>query len=275
MPQPNFDVDALITEVAKGPKYALIDPHLVRRIAEEETSRQPKLALAIKSTRTRLHQLVGAYYDKPATYAQLHNLLKGLPDNAMPSLKSFALEAMPLHASTAERLPFLAEFYKVSLQNLGPINSVLDLGCGLNPLSIPFLPLAEGFTYEATDVLTPLLDFLNAYFLKIVVQGRASLLDLSNQIPKQAVDLVVMLKLIPLLDQIDKSIATKLLQELNAKAILVSFPLKSLGGRGKGMLATYQKRFEMLSTGLNAEIDEYRFPNELVYLIRKASLGQD
>ena len=275
MPQPKFDLESLVAEVTKGPKYALIDPHLVRQIAVEEAKRQPKIALAVKSTRTRLHQLVGAYYDKPSTYAQLKELLKALPDNSVESLKSFAYQAMPLHASTAERLPFLAEFYKVSLQKLGPINSVLDLGCGLNPLAVPFLPLAEGFSYQATDVLIPSLDFLNAYFVKVGIKGKAGLLDLSTQIPTQEVELAILLKLIPLLDQIDKSIAPKLLRELKAKTILLSFPLKSLGGHGKGMLATYQKRFEVLSTGMNAEVDEYRFPNELVYLIRKGSLGQD
>lgn len=274
MPQPKFNLEALVAEVSKGSKYALIDPHLVLQIAAEEAERQPKLALAVKSTRTRLHQLVGAYYDKPSTYAQLQDLLKGLPDTSINSLKAFARQAMPLHASTAERLPILEDFYNRSLQKLDPVNSVLDLGCGLNPLAIPFLPLNEGFTYQATDVLIPLLDFLNAYFSKIEVKGSASLLDLSTQIPDQEVDLVIMLKLIPLLDQINKSIAPKLLQNLKARALLVSFPLKSLGGRGKGMLATYQTRFEQLSSDLVAEIDEYRFPNELVYLIRKDSLGQ-
>lgn len=274
MPQPKFTLEALVAEVSKGSKYALIDPHLVLQIAAEEAERQPKLALAVKSTRTRLHQLVGAYYDKPSTYAQLQDLLKGLPDTSINSLKAFARQAMPLHASTAERLPILEDFYNRSLQKLDPVNSVLDLGCGLNPLAIPFLPLNEGFTYQATDVLIPLLDFLNAYFSKIEVKGSASLLDLSTQIPDQEVDLVIMLKLIPLLDQINKSIAPKLLQNLKARALLVSYPLKSLGGRGKGMLATYQTRFEQLSSDLVAKIDEYRFPNELVYLIRKDSLGQ-
>ncbi len=274
MPQPKLDLEALLAEVTKGPKYALIDPHLVRQIAEEEAVRQPKFALAVKSTRTRLHQLVGAYYEKPSTYAQLDGLLWGLTNNSVEALKSFAQKAMPLHASTAERLPLLADFYNVSLQGLDPVKSVLDLGCGLNPLAIPYLPLAEGFTYEATDVLIPLLDFLNAYFVKTSINGRAGLLDLSTQIPAQEVDLVIMLKLIPLLDQIDKSIAPRLLQNLKAKAILVSFPLKSLGGRGKGMLGTYQKRFEGLAEGLNAAFNEYRFSNELVYLIRKAPVGQ-
>jgi 16S rRNA (guanine(1405)-N(7))-methyltransferase len=275
MPQPKVNLEALVAEVSKGPKYALIDPHLVRQIATEESTRQPKISLAVKSTRTRLHQLVGAYYDKPTTYAQLHELLKNLPTISSESLKTFALQAMPLHASTAERLPFVADFYRVSLQNLNPISSVLDLGCGLNPLAIPFLPLAEKFTYEAKDVLLPLIDFLNMYFGKVGVQGKARLLDLSTQIPEQEVDLVIMLKLIPLLDQIDKGIASRLLQGLKAKAMLISFPLKSLGGRGKGMLITYQKRFEALSVGLNAKIDEYSFPNELVYLVRKDSHDQD
>ncbi len=275
MPQQKLDLEALVAEITKGPKYALIDPHLVHKIAAEEAERQPKLSLAAKSARTRLHQLVGAYYDKPSNYAQLRELLRALPEISTESLKSFARQAMLFHASTAERLPVLEDFYSRSLQKLNPVNSVLDLGCGLNPLAIPFLPLNEGFTYQATDVLIPLLDFLNAYFAKIKVKGNASLLDLSTQSPEQAVDLIMMLKLIPLLDQINKSIAPRLMQSLNAKAMLISFPLKSLGGRGKGMLNTYQKRFEQLSFDLNAQIDEYRFPNELVYLVRKASIDQD
>ncbi|MEA4812143.1 MAG: hypothetical protein VB108_06210 [Anaerolineaceae bacterium] len=270
MPPTKLDPDHLTAEITKSPKYRQMNPHLVRRIAEEEAARQPKVALAVKSARTRLHQLVGAYYDKTTIYAQLQNYLKSLPNNSADSLKAFAKKAMPLHASTQERLPFIESFYATCLAGIPAPSSVLDLGCGLNPLAIPFMPLAPAFTYIAVDALQPMVDFLNAYFAQTAVNGHAENIDLSAAYPTLEADMVIMLKLIPLLDQMDRTLAPRLLQSLNARSILVSFPLKSLGGNSKGMRPTYQKRFNELVEGLQSvQISQYNFPNEMAYLIRK------
>ena len=58
-----------------------------------------------------------------------------------PQVKDFCLERMRGHASTQERLPILEEFFQTTLASIAPVESVLDLACGLNPLALPWMPL--------------------------------------------------------------------------------------------------------------------------------------
>ena len=67
----------------------------------------------------------------------------------------------------------------------------------------------------------------------------------------------------------DKQAGERLLEQLNAKYILVSFPAKSLGGRDKGMRENYEARFNQLVEGKDWAVERFEFETELAYLIRK------
>jgi hypothetical protein len=56
---------------------------------------------------------------------------------------------------------------------------------------------------------------------------------------------------------------------LNASYAVLSFPAKSLGGRGKGMERTYRSRLEELveQTGRVRAVEEASVSNELVYVL--------
>ena len=270
MAKPAFGMDELTQAVRASAKYQAFDPHLVSRIAAQELGRHRKLDAAVKAVRTRLHQAAGAYLPPNYNYAQLSSELLEIGTEPLPEQKTRLKEMMRLHASTRERIPYLDLLYRRCLEGCGEFSSVLDLACGLNPLAIPWMPLAEGFSYLALDVIEPMLSALQAWFGAAELNAQTEVLDLSAKIPDQQAELALLLKTIPILDQLDSTAAPELLASLKARVTLVSFPAQSLGGRQKGMRASYTRRMEALlaSLGLNADFSE--FPNELVWRITKS-----
>jgi len=176
---------------------------------------------------------------------------------------------MKLHASTQERLPFLDIFFQTCLAPIAPVSSVLDLACGLNPLAIPWMPLQNDCSYYACDVVEPLVDFMKAFFSLIGQSGSAFTCNLLQTIPQQKVQVAFLLKLLPILDQVDPNASSNLLEQVQADHLLISYPSKSLGGRSKGMKQTYAGHFERITSGRKYEIHSFDFPNETVYLLSR------
>ncbi len=147
--------------------------------------------------------------------------------------------------------------------------SVLDLACGLNPLNLPWMPLAADVSYSACDIYTDMVDFLNRFFAHFQVQGSSFTCDLTQTIPQQPVQMALLLKTIPCLEQVDKQAGLRLLEGLQAENILVTFPAHSLGGRSKGMVQNYADHFTQLIAGQPWQITRFDYPGELAFLIRK------
>lgn len=268
--KPAMQLEDLLAQVTANPDYAHIAPSLVRRIAERELNKGRSGRETVKAVRAKLHQVAGAYQAKEMDYQAWRTTLAGLPgDPTDPAIRMFCLHLMPSHASTRERLPILNDFYSQVFASLPPIHSVLDLACGLNPLALPWMPLAPGAVYSACDIYTDLVVFLAEFIPHLGLAGGASLCDLTDSIPLQPVQLALALKTLPVLEQLEKDLPARLLNELNAEFILVSYPAHSLGGRSKGMRINYAARFESLSAGKGWQIQRFDFPGELAYLIRK------
>lgn len=259
----------LSNQIVRTPKYADLAETLVARIARDEAKKNLSPRAAIQSARTRLHRLTGAFLAPKINYAQWLNNFQSLEPLDSSGLQSTSRLMMRLHASTAERLPFLSEFYHTTLATIDPVSSVLDLACGLNPLAIPWMPLADHFTYMAVDVVSQLIYFLNQYFAIRNLAGTALTLDLSHTLPTDPVQLALLMKALPLMEQIEHGLSQRILDHLNAQHILVTYPLQSLGGRSKGMKETYRAQFDQLISGRAWKIQEFLFPNEVAYLITK------
>lgn len=170
-------------------------------------------------------------------------------------------------ASTKERLPFIEEYYDF-LSSVIPANArVLDFGCGFNPLAAPSFLSVEKLRYEAYDAYGDLVSFLERYFKLARVEGRASRLDLTGELPELEGDVALFLKLFPTLEQIDPKATERLLGRVNAPILVISYPSRSLGGKRKGMGRTYAERFENLSERFGWSCRRRAFPNELVYVV--------
>jgi 16S rRNA (guanine(1405)-N(7))-methyltransferase len=279
-PQPD-NIAELIQAVQASQKYAAISEPMIRSIGLRELAARRNLKEAIKATKNKLHQVAGAYLDARLPYDEwLALLIAAVTDDRQPTtdegrpttnsaLAQACLTIMRHHASTRERLPILERFYATTLASLEPIHSVLDLACGLNPLALAWMPLARDAVYYACDIYADMIAFLNGYFAHTGIRGQARVCDLTAGAPSEQVDLALVLKALPPLDQQAKHAGRDLLRALNARHILVSFPAHSLGGRGKGMAENYDQRFRALSEAEGWAIERFVFPTELAFLVQK------
>jgi 16S rRNA (guanine(1405)-N(7))-methyltransferase len=259
-------VEELVREVLSSGKYRSVDPALVARIGKGELSKGRKFKQAVKATKNKLHQVGGAYLtDQPRYSNWLVSLTRAVGDPQ--ALKQVCREVMASHVSTRERLPILNEFYETLFGELPPINSVLDVACGLNPLAIPWMPLQPGTQYYACDMYSDMVAFVQAFMDMLPVEGWAKVCDVSAAPPAQPVDLALALKAIPCLEQIDKQAGERLLDSLQAKYMVVSFPARSIGGREKGMLENYEERFMALVAGRDWHIQRFAFGTELAFIV--------
>ena len=263
-------LDQLIEAVLASSKYKSICRDVIRNIGSRELARQHNLKEAIKATKNKLHQVGGAYLDGKIRYSVwLDEFGQASLSGDGDYIRQTCISMMRLHASTRERLPILEKFYTTILANMPPLRSVLDVACGLHPLAVPWMPLAENAQYYAYDIYQDMMAFLSEYLRLMRLQGHAQACDVLQYCPQHKVEVAFILKVLPCLEQVDKSVGLRLLEAITADALVVSFPVSSLSGRHKGMAVNYEARFWQLVAGKSWSISRFEFPGELVFLIRK------
>ena len=264
------DLDNLVKNVQVYKKYASIMPELVTRLAEKSLTKGLKGKTAVKDVRNKLHQIGGAYFKRLVDYENAQDQLSHLPrDIQSDQVRNFCLKFMGAHASTAERIPIIDNFFKIALEPIGPVTSILDLACGMTPLSIPWMPLAERFTYQACDIYLDMLSFIQNFFNHFEINSMSFPCDLVGGVPEEHAQVALLLKSIPCLEQVDKEIGLILLEGIRAEHILVSFPVSSLGGRRKGMPDFYQEHFFEMVSEKQWQISKFEFETELAFLVTK------
>jgi 16S rRNA (guanine(1405)-N(7))-methyltransferase len=267
---PETELERLVELVQKGGSYREIQIDLIRSIGARELKERRNMRDAVKATRSKLHQVGGAYLPGQPDYPGWAKQLESLPSNRQsPELQSFCLETMRAHVSTRERLPVIETFFTTILKSIAPVKSVLDLACGLNPLALPWMPLETDAVYYACDIYGDMVSFLSRFFAHLRQNGRVWSCDLSQGMPDETVHLALLLKAIPCLEQLDKGLPLRLLEGIQAQHLLVSFPVASLGGRGKGMRGHYEAHFLDLIAGHTWKVERFEFLGELAFLVTK------
>ncbi len=260
-------LDAVLVAINASPKYADIARPLVRRLAVSELAKRRTTKEAIKATKEKLHQIGGAFLAQSLPYARWLADLRAAPDAA--TQRAVCTAIMANHTSMRERLPFLTDFYAAIFDGLPPVHSVLDLACGLHPLAAPWMPLAAGATYAANDIYDGMLRFLGEALGMLGVAGQMTWDDASTATPTGTVDLAFLLKALPTLEQLDRDAGRRLIHDIDARHLVVSFPRQSLGGRNKGMSAFYEAHFHELLGDAPWPVRRLVFPTELVFIVTK------
>ncbi|MCS6849404.1 MAG: 16S rRNA methyltransferase [Anaerolineae bacterium] len=261
-------LDELAARVHSSRKYGAVSEALVRRIGAAELAKRATLEDAVKATKNKLHQVAGLYFagGRPDYDAWLRRIVQA-PDDA--ARRAVLRAIMAHHASTRERLPILDAFYARVFAGIGPVRSVLDLACGLNPLSLPWMPLAAGATYHAIDIYEDLARFLQAALAALGVEGKAEARDVIAGCPTDEADVALLLKALPCLEQLDKAAGSAILDTIKARHIVVSFPTRTVGGRNVGMRENYTARFEAMIANKPWRVERIEFAGELVFRMAK------
>ena len=261
----------VIARVARSRRYRAVDVALVRRLADEEVRRGGRPDEVAKRVKRRLHQAVGAFAE-PRGGDRLMRPIRAAwsRDLTDQPFRDACRATLAAHASTRERAPYLEDFYAGIWDACGGApTTLLDLGCGLGPLALPWMDLPAAATYHACDADAGTIAVVEE-FLGLAGQPHVTdACDLVDPPALPSVEVALLLKLVPTLDRQDPDAASRLLGALDARRAVVSFPRRSLGGRERGMERTYRARLERLASdaGRVVGVAEASVPSELAFVL--------
>lgn len=263
-------LERIITKVAQSKKYANIDRDLIRWVVLRKSRKYSKEDEIIRSSRSQLHQAAGCYVSSSLQYSRLLDQLHDLPRLVTDTkIKEWCHSCMQLHSSSAERLSILGTFYEQIFNNLPKINSILDIGCGFNPLAIPWMPGNIQFEYIAADIFIDQSHFLNHFFNHCNVNATASILNIMGDLLINSVDVVFLFKLLPIIEQLENNYTIPFLQKINAPNLVITYPVKSLGGKNKGMRDNYANQFQKFTDQFQWSYTRIDFESELVFIVKR------
>lgn len=271
-------LESIVSAVLSSTKYRTVCGDTVRRIAARELERHGSTRAATKATKRRLHQVYGAFESSLEYNSALEELREAYSPAAAGSeaeIRSCCRRILSRHASTRERLSILDRFYSSIFEITGKPASILDLGCGLNPLSLPWMGLKPESSYTALDIDSARIRFLNRYLELAGMQPRARCQDILVHPPDDVASVGLLLKMSPSLERQEPRSTGLLVQRLRTPFVVVSFSVRSLGGRDKGMLDQYQRQFCALAQETRWSTETLVFDTELVMIVRKEVVSDD
>ncbi len=233
-----MDLAPLVTKILEKAELSTLDPDWVSRLVaalaarrgrsvpDLENPRSAAFRAALKDTRAFLRDVYGNLWFAPPAVREA--ALARLIASPTPAHHRALLA---LHRSTAERLEAYPALYRRLFALTGTPRRLLDLSCGLNPVSWPYLGCRPA--YVATELSPKDCGFLNRYFQGLQIPGRAYPRDLAEPacaLPWRA-DVALLFKVADALEAFARGRTFQLLEGLRTRYAIVSFSTKSLGGR--------------------------------------------
>lgn len=253
--------DLLVSEIKKSKKYKDISEEVIANQVSEYIKKNKIIdrKIALKDIKSILHKAHGSFrfQDKK---------LEGFLDK-----KDF-LGILDKNRSTKERLLDYALIYEKIFAITGKPKSILDLGAGFNPISIPLMKLDSSLKYYSYDINKNEMEFINNFFKKFNINGESKLLDLSNinniaNLPKA--DLCFMFKLVDILEKEGHKYSEEMIKILieKCKFIVVSFATKTISGRK--MMFAERGWIERMLSRIGLKFEKLVFDSEIFYIISK------
>jgi 16S rRNA (guanine(1405)-N(7))-methyltransferase len=266
--------EQLISAIKNSKKYAGISEEIIGKEVESFVKANPryieyKEKFILKQIKEKLHKMYGSFQThKKSKIKKMLEELRNSKDNKI------IREILGANLSTKERLADYGLVYGKIFEITGKVDSVLDLGCGLNPVSYPYMELDKDAKYYAYDMNERDLDMIREFFEIYTVNSHVEAVDLRSleEIKKLApADMCLMFKVI---DPLEKSMkghkyAEEMIKILSNKCkfIVVSFAARTISG-GK---MNYPQRgwIERMLTRIGLKYESFQTSNEIFYIISK------
>lgn len=250
---------AALDKIIASKNYCGVCPDAIRRVFCEALSRYPGVKAADKATRDRLHQMTGAFMTGEQV-KRARACLKDYQNGDDGALH----RALSLHASTRERVQIGALYDRV-FEKTGTPGLIVDLACGLNPLWLG----ARGYRCAGYDVSGDAAALINEWAAACQWPVTGHTCDLLGDFTPPESDLALLMKLLPVLERQKTGAGLRALKNANARWRLVTFPTKTLGGRGVGMEQNYSDWFEKNVPEKLKIADRFVCTGELCYLLEE------
>lgn len=263
-------ISSLASKISGSRKYRDlgIPAETIRDLIDQAAPQSTSLPELEKTVKEKMHNLVAPYLGDP-DYEKLFSALLDLPrDLHSPELKDWCLEVLRAHASTRERIPILEQFYGRIFEFTGLPGSILDLACGLNPFTIPWMQLPVNAKYFAYDLHQPRISLIDSFFKHIGQTGGAFHGDILVQPPQQEADVAFFFKEAHRFEQRQHGVNRAFFQNIPARYLLVSLPTASLTGK-HSKLDQDRRLIKQSLEDLPWPVHEIIFENEIVFCIEK------
>lgn len=242
------ELKGISNEIVQGSLFSYCRRHNLR-LSNLVNFSSSERKLIIKEIRADLRKMSGRFQSSHTIRSKL--LEKGRID-----------ELLQTHSSTKERY----DNYPIIREYISSINpkSILDLGCGLNPIAIA----SKEVRYYAADIKEDEIYLLREFFRENNIQGKAFIYDLrkiDNSLPEA--DLVLLFKVFDVLESKGHKLAEKILDTIHSKDILVSFSTKTLSG--KPMNHPQRGWIERLAERKGYKFGIIKIKNEIIYHLTK------
>lgn len=248
-------------------------PKAAAFLAVKHSSKSARYSKIVKEVRASLRKVYGLFRTQEQELKR-KELVEQLP-NSPAHLQKICTAILDTHSSTRERLPFYEKLYSRILKITGKPATILDLGCGINPFSIPFMNLSP-LTYYAYDLDEDEIDTLNQFFGYLHTQnssftGTAGILDVLQwaKLPELGTaDVCFLFKMTDVLDRgKGHKMTEEVLKKVPAQYVVISFPTKTMSG--KTMNVPRRNWMEWLCRRLKYKFKVLEFPGEIFYVVKK------
>ena len=207
----------------------------------------------VKNTRALLRKYFGVFLT--------NKILKGKGD------------LLKAHMSSKKR--DYEKFYDEIFSCVGRVESVIDLGCGVNGFSYEYL--SKGVSYVGVEAAGQVVSHMNDYFRENDFSAKAICGDLFDV--KEVVELlreqkkprvVFLFQVVDALENLERDFSKKFILEISKECewIVLSLPTESLGGRKK-FSAQRKWIVDFLEENFNIEKDVKREGERIIILKNK------
>ena len=256
----NLDSEFIKREIVK-----FISNHLdyISKLSNDKSKEHKEL---IKFVRAKSHDVYEIFQTRDIDKrAELLSDMKSLSKESVVLL-------LETHISTKERLPLYEEIYKKIFAEIGVPTSILDIGCGLNPISIPYMNFdskkLKKIEYFASELGSEDLKIINFFFEKFGINGKTFDCDIVHDYEKlkdYKCDVCFAFKLFDVLETQKENIGYEIIESLNCKYLVSSFALKNI--KQETMKREKVHYFERFLTKLGLSFDSFLMGGELFYIV--------
>ncbi len=263
-----IDTKEFATKILNSKKYRHLglNRSTINDLVHREAQIQSSDKAIFKTVRRKLHNIVAPYLGEP-NYASLLERLSEIPETSPQSeqILSFCLDVLSEHASTAERIPHMSAFYEQLFQRTGKPERLMDLACGLHPLSFPWMGLPITVKYHAYDIIQVRIDFINHFFQKLGLAPYAENRDILVDPPDYHADLGIFFKEAHRFEKRQPGCNRSFWERLNVDTLAVSLPAHDLSNT-HSLIEPHRRLIENNLPG-HSTVTELLIENEIVFLI--------
>lgn len=297
---PPLPTEILEGEVAATCKQYRIAPEVARKILEGAFSKHPTLLQKIaahypgqdvtrfadykavmKEARKQVYYHLRQYHRDKEQQTQLKAKLMNLVHaSASPEqVKQVTDELLMTHVSTQERFSQYQAFYNRLFAIVSPVQTIVDIGCGIHPLSYPFHEEGKQTNlYVAIDKDQRAIDILSIFSRHVLpaqlIPRRANIAQLNQEDYLvngiDFYDLAFMLKLIPVLARQEKELLPKLV-DVPARKILLMASTTAMTRAGKIAIREDWVLQQFIKMTGRPVLEHFQIENEFGYLLGEPS----